>query len=378
MKIIIGINIINIMDDLMLLIKKNKNYYDSDIDIKDFMESISLLECKNYKKNIDEYTSDFLKKDKGEIIGYYMCKCLDLFKFYFIKVNDTLYMALENTPPYFWYKLSVYDDFRIIRKIYNKKNEKYQNKNLFIATQLWNGPDSEEYIKANIRNDYEYTNILYNICRENKYVDKDIFSKEYHYNILNRDDLSSLEYALLDKHIINNQKGFYCRTVLTNSVVSIKCISGIVFLTCYYDNCTYGSKNGEIPIDLSMFLSNFKLTTIKNIVNYKNKVDLVKINKYIPVDFYADMRDEIYIVLSGDIKAFDKDYIKLLKQLFTEHCVNRVIFSLGDEVETLKNIPNKDIRKILKTKFSEDELKYMSKKFFNKMSFSGENTSNKS
>ena len=120
---------------ILQLIKKNKNYYDTDIDIKDFIKSINILECKNYKDIINDHMKGFFHKDKDkdEIIGYYVCNGEYLFKFYIIKVNNEIYMALENTPPYFWYKLKSYEDFRIIRKIYNKKTDTYEKKILLIG-----------------------------------------------------------------------------------------------------------------------------------------------------------------------------------------------------------------------------------------------------
>lgn len=361
------------MDELIKSIAKNKNFYGPDIDMENFMESISTTECRNYENVIKDHNKKFFSEDSGEVLGYYVCKGEDVFNFYLIKVNKKLYMALENTPPYYWYQINNYEDFRAVRKIYNKKTDQYENRTLLIATQLWNGPKSESYIMENIRSDYEYTMILHDMCRNNPYLCEDIFStNEFHYTNLNRDELSSLECALLNKHIINYRQGFHFRTALTNSVVSVKCKHGLVFFACYFDNCINGVKNGNIPIDLAMFLTNFKLTTIRDIVRGKSSVDLMRVNQTVPIDFYADVRNEIYLALVDNDKkeeTFNEEYMHLLQNIFTEHTVNRIIFGLGDKAEALKSMSDKSVRDVLRDEFTEDEKKFVNMKFFAEMKF---------
>jgi hypothetical protein len=356
-------------NSILQLIKNNKNYYDTDIDIKSFIQSINILECKNYKDIIDNHTKDFFYKDKNEseseIIGYYVCNGEYLFKFYIIKVTNIIYMALENTPPYFWYPLTSYKDFRLIRKIYNKKTDIYEKKILLIGTELLNLENND--IIKNINNDYEYTMILYNMCKLNPFIYNDIFyPNEFHYNVINRNKLSSLENALLDKKIIMQNKGFYCHTSLTNSIISIKCIQGVIYLICQYDEC-----QRKMPIDLEIFLSNFKLTDIKTIINNCIEKDLIKINNSIPLDFYYIMKDEIYNILEYNKNKLiiSKEYKKILRQLFTKHCVNRVMFGFGDNINLLKNRSDKFIRKLLYKYFSKEELKYISKKYLKQIKF---------
>lgn len=360
------------MEELINDISKNKNFYGTDIEMKDFMEAIPFIEFKCIEDYVKSHTESFFKKDKGDILGYYVCKGTELFKFYLISVSDSLYMALEALPPCFWYEIKTYDDFRNVRKSYNRKGNTFQKRLTKISTKL-SGNAVLGDIMNTIRSDYEYTMLIYNMCMENPFVGGNIFGTDELYDdYINKNKYNSLEQALLTKFIIDKEHGFCIRTVHTNSIISIKCVNNILFFSFYYNECPKSVNNiNDLPLDLYLFMINFNMIDISDALESKSPNIVLTLHSSLPIDYYGEMRYSIYsyLVENESENNEDNEYIKLLKSLFTDYTVHKITGEIEEELVKMENKTDDKIRAFIVSKFTDEEKKFILDQRLNSMNF---------
>lgn len=346
------------MEELVKTIsRKSKNFYGSDIDIKDFIDAIPMNELRCIKDKIKNHMDIFFSKDKGEILGYYVCKGHDPFKFYMIAVNNTLYMALEAVPPLMWYKTESYSDFKKVVRAYNKNSSKFTNRITRISAGLSENAVVGDIMK-NIKSDYEYMTFIYNICLSNPFMNMDVFGYDELYDeYLNSREYNSMERALLTKCIFDKENGFCIRTLYTNSIVSVKCVKGVMYMSFFFNECPLLEGIGNIPLDMYIFMLNFNLASFDQLLS-KNSMNIVQsICASIQKDYYGEFRFSIYNYLLSlkDSDKVDPVYVFALRKLFTNFTMKRILDEMdSDTMSSMKN-SNKLIIEYIKDKFTNEE-----------------------
>lgn len=346
--------------------------------MKDFMESISFLEFKGQKKEALEHMEKFFSDDKGDVLGYYICKGYDVYKFYIILVNGNLYMALDTLPPCYWYHLDTYEKFKKLKKVYNNKGESFTHRKSLISMELSNNAMSG--FMDRVRSDYEYTIFLYNMCTNSPFMHNEIFGeREFYDKYLNRERYNSLEKAILIKHIIDSERGFFIRTALSNSIVSIKCVGRTLFIRCYYNDTPTTLTGHKYPLDVVMFLNNFVVVSLEDIVKTDSGDFFTSIISLLPLAFYGDMRYEIHQYLSDKDMEISKDYEKTLQKVFTDFTVHGVFAKWGNDSKSvdLNDLSNDGIRELLEAEFTEEESKYILKSRLKELHFKQSDTEDK-
>lgn len=347
------------MEDLIKRISKSKNFYGPDIDIKEFIESIPLKEMKCVEEYVKKHLKQFFKNDNGEVLGYYICKGCEVYKFYLVSVDGELYFALDALPPCLWYKLKTYDDFREIRRSYNNKGDKFDTRLVKVSTKFSKNAVFGDILKT-IRSDYEFVVMIYNMCVENPYVDDYIFgSDELYDEYLKKHRYNSMELALLKKYIIDREHGFKIRSAFTNSIISIKCVNGIVFFSFYFNKCPSMPRVGDLPLDIYMFMLNFEMMSLSNVIKMNSVESINTLCNALPQEYYGDMRYDVYNYLSSNSGEMDKEYEQVLRVLFTKYTINKVASEFNKDILSLKN-DNKPISDFVMNKLNDEEKRYLS------------------
>jgi hypothetical protein len=361
------------MEDLIEFISKSKNFYGPDIEMKDYLESIPYQELKSIKDHIMKHMDNFFKDDKGEVIGYYLCRGVDVFKFYIMKVNNKIYMALDSVPPFFWYEIKTHSDFKNVRRSYNKKGDTFKNKmsKLCVSFSLNNTLTLQS--DSGVQSDYEKIMLLANMCLENPFTSDSIFgSNELYDRNMNMKDMNAIEKAHLNKYIIEQCRGFNVRTLYSQSIINVKCNQGIYFLTFYFNPCPILENVNDIPIDVYLFMLNFNIMGAYDVISKKDEDLLKHIACIMPVDFFSDMRFNIYrylLEIDNPEKedTCDDSYLLALKLLFTNYTVHKILLEHGDELKDLNS--NADMIDAILQNITEEEFKYILKDEINKISF---------
>lgn len=346
------------MEELVKTISnKSKNFYGSDIDIKDFIDAIPMNELRCIKDKIKNHMNTFFSKDKGQVLGYYVCKGREPFKFYMISVNNTLYMALDAVPPLMWYKIESYLDFKTVARAYNRSSSKFTNRLTRISTGLSGNAMAGDIMK-NIKSDYEYTTLVYNICVSNPFMNMDVFGhNELYDEYLNSREYNSMERALLTKCIFDKESGFCIRTLYTNSIISVKCVKGVMYMNFFFNECPLLEGIGNIPIDMYMFMLNFNLESFDHLLG-KNSMNIVQsICSSIQKDYYGEFRESIHKYLStlGESQKIHKEYIMTLRKLFTNFTIKNILDDMGSNTLDDMKPNNKLVIQYIKEKLTNDE-----------------------
>jgi len=346
------------MEELVKTIsRKSKNFYGSDIDIKDFIDAIPMNELKCIKDKVKKHMDDFFTKDKGDILGYYICKGRDPFKFYMISVNNILYMALEAVPPLMWYKIESYPDFKKVVRAYNKNSSKFTNRVTRISAGLSENAMVGDIMK-NIKSDYEYMTFIYNICLSNPFMNMDVFGYDELYDeYLNSREYNSMERALLTKCIFDKESGFCIRTLYTNSIVSIKCIKGVMYMSFFFNECPLLEGIGDMPLDMYIFMLNFNLASFDQLLS-KNSMNIVQsICASIQKDYYGEFRFSIYNYLLSlkDSDKVDHVYVVTLRKLFTNFTMKRILDEMDSNTMNSMMPNNKLVIEYIKGKLTDGE-----------------------
>lgn len=357
------------MDNLLKQISSCKNFYGSDIEMKDLVESFSYNEVKSIRDALEKHTKELLGDNlsKGEVMGYYVCKGMESFNFYIVVVDNKIYLAFETLPPYFWYNVESYEEFKKLRKIFNKKGDNFQNKVCKISLGLSKNAEVGSFMET-MRGDYEYVTFLYNMCIKNTFLSDNIFGTDELYDkYIDTENYNSLEHALLIKYIMDKERGFCVRTKLSKSIVLFRVVRGVIFISYYYDSSIKSVGGSDIPIDLLVFLTNFNVKTIQEVIMDRNKLKLLELNGSLPVDYYGEMRFEIHKYLVSREKEIDNvnndnddNYDELLKSIFTDYTVHKIFMKWGDKYEDLKELSDEGIKKLLKDEFTKEEKKCIS------------------
>jgi hypothetical protein len=357
------------MEELVKTIsRKSKNFYGSDIDIKDFIDAIPMNELRCIKEKVNNHMDIFFSKDKGEILGYYVCKGRDPFKFYIISVSDILYMALEAVPPLMWYKIESYQDFKNVVKAYNKNSSKFTNRITRISAGL-SGNAVVGDIMKNIKSDYEYMIFIYNICSAHPFMSVDVFGYDELYDeYLNSREYNSMERALLTKCIFDKEHGFCIRTMYTNSIVSIKCIKGVMYMSFFFNECPQLEGIGNVPLDMYIFMLNFNLASFDQLLSKNSMNILQSICGSIQKDYYGEFRFSIYnyLLLSKD-SEIDPAYVLTLRKLFTNFTIKRILDEIDPHSLDSMKSNNKLVVEYLKGKLTDEEKVYILDDIINKI-----------
>ena len=219
------------------------------------------------------------------------------------------------------------------------------------------------------------------MCMENPFTGNNVFGTDELYDdYISMNKYNSLERALLTKFIIDKEHGFCIRTVHTNSIISVKCFNNIVFFSFYYNECPK-NMNNDLPIDLYLFMLNFDLVDIKDILESNNSNTVLTLHSSLPLDYYGEMRYSIYNYLTSnalsDTSSEDsKEYFKLLRSLFTDYTVHKITNEIEDELLNMTNKTNETIISLIKTKFTNEEVKYILDQRLDNMSFVSDNKNN--
>ena len=346
------------MEELVKTIsRKSKNYYGSDIDIKDFIDAIPMGELRCIKDKVKTHMDTFFKNDQGEVLGYYVCNGQDPFKFYVISVGEKLYMALEAVPPLMWYKIESYSDFKKVARAYNKNSSKFTNRLTRISIGL-SGNAVVGNIMKNIRSDYEYVTFIYNICLSNPFMNMDVFGyNELYDEYLNSRKYNSMERALLTKCIFDKESGFCVRTLYTNSIVSVRCVKGVMYMSFFFNECPMLEGVGNIPLDMYMFMLNFNLVSFDQLLG-KNSINIIQsICASVQKDYYGEFRFSIYNYLSSlsDSEKGNKEYIVALRKLFTNFTIKKILDDMDSNNLNSMKPNNKLIAEYIKEKLTNDE-----------------------
>ena len=347
--------------ELLRKIAKSKNFYRADIEMSDLMDSIDNTEFRNMEEKIEKHTKEFFKKDEGEVMGYYVCKGFDTHKFYLVLVNKKLFMAPDTFAPYFWYPIESEEDFKQVKRAYNSEGDKFPNKLVLVSLGI-NGDDKVKSLMSLIHSDYEYVTVLHHLCMNNNYINGEVFGygELYDKKIEDaREKYTALENSLLTKRIMDVEKGFYVRGMLSNSIISIKCSRGMVFINCLYNNFPKTMGGITLPIDFFSLVSNFNVRTLDAIVNSKSEELLRAVKSVLPVTYFGDLYYQTHRALSEENDHDDK-YKKVLTNIFTDLTIHRIFLKWGKETERISDLPNQSIIELVKDELSEEEKKYIS------------------